>query len=113
LPIARFVDYVIVDGEFATAPFQHAAGELDTPVVARLEENLPELSAVAQKRFASRPATMTFREGKDRIELWDSEDFDPWDTLRWSTVLPTHSTSRRFLTADKGEGVGRGRGSQL
>jgi hypothetical protein len=43
------VDYVIVDGGFATAPFLHAAGELDTPVVARLEENLPKLSAAAQK----------------------------------------------------------------
>jgi hypothetical protein len=25
-------------------------------------------------------------EGGDRIELWDAEDFDPWETLRWPTV---------------------------
>ena len=41
---ARSIDYVVVDGEFATAPFLHAAGEAGWPVVARLKENLPELS---------------------------------------------------------------------
>jgi hypothetical protein len=28
---ARFIDYVVVDGEFATAPFLHAAGEAGRP----------------------------------------------------------------------------------
>jgi hypothetical protein len=27
-----------------------------------------------------------FRHGKDRVEIWDADDFDPWDTLRWETV---------------------------
>jgi hypothetical protein len=83
---SRFAAYVVVDGEFATAPFLHAAGDLGLPVVARLKANLPELWAAAQKRFASQPPQRTFRHGPDRVELWDAEDFDPWESLRWETV---------------------------
>lgn len=82
----RFADYVVVDGEFATAPFLHVAGELGVRVVARLKANLPELFAAAQARFAAQPPTLTIEERDERIELWDSDDFDPWDTLRWATV---------------------------
>jgi hypothetical protein len=82
----RFAAYVVVDGEFATAPFLHAAGALGLPVVARLKANLPELWAAARKRFADQPTKLTFRHGPDRIELWDAEDFDPWEGLRWETV---------------------------
>ncbi len=83
---ARFIDYVVVDGEFATAPFLHAAGEAGWPVVARLKDNLPELFQAAQRRFRSQPPQLCFRDGSDRVELWDAEDFDPWDSLRWETV---------------------------
>jgi Transposase DDE domain len=82
----RFAAYVVVDGEFATAPFLHAAGDLGLPVVARLKANLPELLAAAQKRFAGQPPKLTFRNGADRVQLWDAEDFDPWQSLRWKTV---------------------------
>lgn len=82
----RFADYVVVDGGFATAPFLHTASELGLKVVARLKENLPELWAAAQKRFAGRPAQDRFREGQDWIELWDAWDFDPWESLQWPTV---------------------------
>jgi hypothetical protein len=82
----RFADYVVVDGEFATAPFLHTAGEVGLHVVARLKENLPELAAAAQARFAGQLPHATFGEGKDRIEVWDAEDFDPWEALRWQTV---------------------------
>jgi hypothetical protein len=82
----RFAAYVVVDGEFATAPFLHTAGDVDLPVVARLKANLPELFAAAQKRFRSPPPKLTFRHGSDRVELWDAEDFDPWENLRWKTV---------------------------
>ena len=82
----RFAAYVVVDGEYATAPFLHAAGKLGLPVVARLKANLPELSAAAQKRFRSQPPKLTFSYGDDRVELWDAEDFDPWESLRWETV---------------------------
>lgn len=82
----RFADYVVVDGGFATAPFLHAVGDLGLPVVARLKDNLPELSQAASKRFRNQPPKLTFRQGKDRIEVWDADDFDPWDTLRWETV---------------------------
>ena len=82
----RFAQYVVVDGEFATAPFLHTAGDLGLRVVARLKDNLPELFRAAQQRFRSRPPTTVFWHGKDRIEIWDADDFDPWETLRWETV---------------------------
>ena len=81
-----FADYVVVDGEFATAPFLHTAGKLGWRVVARLKNNLPELLAAARQRFRSQPAQLSFRYGRDRVEIWDADDFDPWETLRWETV---------------------------
>lgn len=82
----RFADYVVVDGEFATAPFLHQAGDLGFHVVARLKDNLPELLAAAQKRFHHQPPHQVFCPAKDRVEIWDADDFDPWETLRWETV---------------------------
>jgi len=82
----RFADYVVVDGDFATAPFLHDAGDLGLFVVARLKNNLPELFAAAQKRFSRQPPHQVFRHGEDRVEIWDADDFDPWETLRWETV---------------------------
>lgn len=82
----RFADYVVVDGEFATAPFLHVAGDLGMRVVARLKGNLPELFGAAQARFAAQPPALTFTERGDRVEVWDADDFDPWATLRWATV---------------------------
>jgi hypothetical protein len=64
---ARFADYVVGDGEFATAPFLHTAQELGLPVVARLKGNLPELLAAAQKRFRSHPPKLSLRYGQDRV----------------------------------------------
>jgi len=82
----RFADYVVVDGEFATAPFLHAAGDLGLRTIARLKGNLPELSSAAERRFASRPPDRRFRYESDRVEIWDADDFDPWTELRWETV---------------------------
>lgn len=82
----RFADYLVVDGEFATAPFLHTAGELGLKVVARLKDNLPELLAAARKRFESQPPKLCWRQGQDWLEVWDAEDFDPWESLRWETV---------------------------
>jgi hypothetical protein len=82
----RFAQYVVVDGEFATAPFLHTAGDLGLGVVARLKDNLPELFTAAQQRFACFAPTVTFQQGPDRVEIWDADDFDPWNTLRWETV---------------------------
>ncbi len=82
----RFADYVVVDGEFATAPFLHAAGELGLWVVARLKDNLPLLAAAARQRFEGQPAHVMFTANGERIELWDADDFDPWGTLHWTTV---------------------------
>jgi len=82
----RFADYVVADGEFATAPFLHTVGELGLHAVVRLKDNLPELLAAAQERYAGQPPTATFVEGRDHVEVWDAGDFDPWETLRWATV---------------------------
>jgi hypothetical protein len=82
----RFAQYVVVDGAFSTAPFLHTASELGLRVVARLKDNLPELFTAAQKRFSCLPPTMVFPHGQDRVEIWDGEDFDPWNSLRWETV---------------------------
>jgi hypothetical protein len=82
----RFADYVVADGDYATAPFLHDVGDLGLHVVARLKNNLPELFTSAQKRFLSQPAHQVFRQGQDRVEIWDADDFDPWQTLRWETV---------------------------
>jgi hypothetical protein len=82
----RFAQYVVVDGGFATAPFLHTAGELGLRVVARLKDHLPELLAAAQKRFPAGPPATVFQYGADRVEVWDAEDFDPWQTLDWKTV---------------------------
>ena len=82
----RFADYLVVDGGYATAPFLHAADRAGIKVVARLKDNLPELSQSVERRFASQPPTRTYRDGKDRVEIWDADDFAPWETLHWDRV---------------------------
>lgn len=82
----RFADYVVADGKFATAPFLHVLGEMGLHAVVRLKDNLPELLAAAQARYADQPPTATFEDGRDHVEVWDADDFDPWATLRWKTV---------------------------
>jgi hypothetical protein len=82
----RFADYIVVDGGFSTAPFLHDAGKLGLPVVARLKANLPELYAAAQSRFANQPPAAVFEHEGDRVEVWDADDFDPWQNLEWETV---------------------------
>jgi hypothetical protein len=82
----RFADYLVVDGEYAGAPFLHAANRLGLGVVARLKNNLPLLLAAVQRRFQQQAPTQVYRDGKDRVEIWDADDFDPWEALQWETV---------------------------
>ena len=82
----RFADYAVADAKFATAPFLHTAEAAGIPIVARLKSNLPELSAAVESRFGCRPPQTTFMFGEDRIEVWDADDFDPWENLDWPTV---------------------------
>ncbi len=42
--------------------------------------------AAAEKRFRSQAPKLTFRDGPDGVQLWDADDFDPWEALRWETV---------------------------
>lgn len=83
---SRFAQYVVVDGGFATAPFLHTVDDLGLNVIARLKSNLPELLHAAEARFGHRRPSHTFKNGSDHIEIWDADDFDPWDTLNWKTV---------------------------
>lgn len=82
----RFADYVVVDGAYANAPFCHHAGDLGLRVVARLKGNLPGLFSEAERRFRCTPPTATFSHNRDHIEIWDADDFLPWEDLRWSRV---------------------------
>ena len=82
----RFAQYTVVDGAFATAPFLHVADDLGLRVIARLKANLPELFLAAQTRYENKPPHRTFHSGSDRIEIWDADDFDPWEALHWKTV---------------------------
>jgi hypothetical protein len=82
----RFADYVVADSKFATAPFLHVAGEVGLKILAPLKANLPELFEAAQKRFQYQSPHRCFDFGKDRVEIWDADDFDPWESLNWTTV---------------------------
>jgi len=82
----RFADYVVGDGAYATAPFLHTTGEVGLPVVARLKENLPLLAAAVRARFEDQPPHNVFQEGNDRVEVWDYDHFDAWETLDWPEV---------------------------
>lgn len=82
----RFADYVVADSEYATAPFLHAAGEAGLRVVVRLKANLPELWEEARTRFLGAPPTWSGEIAGERVDLWDAADFDPWETLRWTSV---------------------------
>jgi hypothetical protein len=83
----RFADYVVGDGAYATAAFLHTTEDVGLPVVARLKENLPLLSADVGTRFDGQPPNAVFQEGGDHVEVWDADDFAPWETLHWPTVL--------------------------
>jgi hypothetical protein len=83
---ARFAQYVLGDGLYATAPFLHAVGDLGMHAVVRLKANVPTLFTAAQARFDGTPPTDTFTDRGDRVEIWDADDFDPWEGLRWWTV---------------------------
>ena len=82
----RFADYVVGDGEYATAPFLHTTEAVKLPVVARVKDNLPLLAAAVRTRFDGQPPQAVFQEGDDRVEVWDADDFAPWETLDWPTV---------------------------
>jgi len=82
----RFADYVVADAKFATAPFLHTADQVKMPVIARLKDNLPEISAAVKARFDEQPPRAAFSHEDDWIEVWDADDFDPWETLEWPTV---------------------------
>lgn len=83
---SRFADYVVVDGEYATAPFLHDVCAHGLHPVARLKGNLPVLLAAATGRFNALPPTAVHRIDGDEVELWDYDDFDAWKDLHWPAV---------------------------
>ena len=64
----RFADYVVGDGEYATAPFLHTTAQVGLPVVARLKENLPLPRPCDRALTASPPGHLPAR-GRPRREL--------------------------------------------
>ena len=82
----RFAQYVVWDSLYANAPALHEANDLGLYAAAPLKDNLPNLYAQARARFEDRPPSLLVQDGKDRVELWDADDFDPWDNLRWQSV---------------------------
>ena len=82
----RFATYVVADGLYAAAPFIHWAQGLDLAVVIALKGSLPELYQAARARFEDTPAHQCFDYEKGVVELWDADDFEPWEGLRWPTV---------------------------
>lgn len=82
----RFAQYIVADSLYANAPFLHAVGAHGLQAVVRLKANVPTLFAAARARFEGRPPTAVFAEDGNRIELWDADDFNPWDGLRWPSV---------------------------
>jgi len=101
----RFADYVVVDALYATAPFLHEVGDLGLAVVVRLKDNVPTLVAQVDAQFGGRPPHDVFTtEDGDRVELWDADDFLPWEGLRWPAVRVVRSRQTRpdgtVVTAD-------------
>lgn len=82
----RFAQYVVADSLYASAPFLNAVGDRGLSALVRLKANLPTLFAAAQARFVGTPPRDTFTDHGDRIEIWDADDFDPWEDLRWLSV---------------------------
>jgi len=39
-----------------------------------------------QGRFQPLAPTHVYHDGNDQVEVWDADDFDPWETLEWQTV---------------------------
>ena len=82
----RFASYVVADGLYAAAPFIHWAQGLGLAVVIALKDNLPELYQAARDRFEDTPAHQRFDYEKGVVELWDADDFEPWEGLQWPAV---------------------------
>jgi hypothetical protein len=82
----RFADYVVADGKFAAAPFLNRLDEFDLFSVVRLKANVPELFKAAEQRFMHQAPHHVYRHEGERIEVWDADDFDPWEGLNWKTV---------------------------
>jgi hypothetical protein len=82
----RFADYLVADGEYATAPFLHAVCAWGLHPVARLKDNLPVLLAAARGRFDALAPTAFHHVDGEMVEIWDADDFDAWKELDWPAV---------------------------
>ena len=59
-------------------------------MVARLKDNLPELSAAVEKRFSQQRPHRVLKDGQTRIEIWDAQ--------AWETYLA--GTEQSFVDLD-------------
>jgi hypothetical protein len=47
---------------------------------------LPELAAAVDRRFQDKRPHRVLTYNRTRVELWDADDFGPWETLNWKSV---------------------------
>lgn len=50
------------------------------------ERQSPGITGRRGEALRPRPPTRVYRDGQHRVEIWDAEDFDPWETLDWEMV---------------------------
>jgi hypothetical protein len=50
-------------------------------MVVRLKENLRQLAAAVRARFDGQAPHAVVAGGQHRVEVWDADDFAPWETL--------------------------------
>jgi hypothetical protein len=100
----RFADYLVADGLYAAAPFLSRVRQLGLRAVVRLKANVPDLLHAVEARFGGHPPHQVFQHEGDRVEVWDADDFDPWEGLAWTTVrvlrYRQHRPDGTICTAD-------------
>ena len=82
----RFVQYVVADAKYGAASFLNDVIALGLDAVVRLKDNLPDLHARAVARFNARPPDLVQNIDGRQVELWDDDDFLPWEGLNWESV---------------------------
>lgn len=82
----RYADYVVADAKFACCGFLNDVRQLGLHAVVRLKDNVPDLHGRAVVRFNSRPPDEVIDVDGEHIEIWDDEEFRPWDGLDWPFV---------------------------
>lgn len=82
----RYVDYVVADAKYATAPFLNEVTRHGLHAVVRLKDNVPGLFDRATARCNARPPDAVIEHHGEKVDIWDDETFEPWEGLKWPAV---------------------------